>query len=136
MNIQRARDWLAKQPEVRPGMVWTPLPICERLMMNWEAEDLLQCLAPGRAKVGAVFARQRWLRRETLAALIDEADAGRFQHWGTNEIVVVWQGIQYVIDGNHRFAVRWLAELSELDDLHPNCLTVTLADDGSLPRPH
>jgi hypothetical protein len=133
MNTAKARAWLAKEPEVRAGMVWTPLPICERLFIRWEAVDLVAAVAPGRVRVEDVFARQRWLRVATLKWLLDELDAGRFGHWGTDEIVTFWQGAAYVVDGHHRFAIRSLAELTEMDGWQHNCRTVTLTEDGRLP---
>lgn len=133
MSIERAKEWLAKELDARPGMVWTPMPICERLLCAWEAVDLMESLHPSQVRVEGLVSRQRWLRRDTLAFLLREAEAGRFEHWGTDEIVAFWNGVPYIIDGHHRFAVRHLAGLNAIDERAVNCRVVFLNPDGTLP---
>lgn len=130
MNIEAALAHLEKLRDGRnPDTVWTPLPVCERLIVGWEATHLWNVARRDVLPIQGLFARQRFVRVKELQAFIERLRDGDMSDFGTDEIVALWQGAAYIIDGHHRIAACHMAGVKDV-----SVLVVRLRPDGSLPH--
>lgn len=118
MNAAQARkDLETLASGQKPGLIWNPLPICERLPMDWKASDFMAAARPVTLRIRSVFSRQRFVNVARVAAFIELLSLGRAGVMDAPKYVALWEGTPILLDGHHRIVAMKLCGIREVQCL-------------------